>query len=90
MILVSLPDTARQSFQKPAEELRAVLEQRIRAFDSRDDEDHGGASDSGTPELIPEEPHQPATDPRPNTIRRAVWVAAGIGLIMVTLFLVLR
>ena len=90
IILASLPDLARQRFQMPAAELRAVIERRIRAYDSPDDDGQVRASDPEETMPSADETHELDPDPRLSGARRAVWIVAGIALIVVSALLLLR
>jgi len=87
MILASLPDAARQRFQMPAAELRAVIEQRIRAYDGPDDDGQVRASDPEETQPSADEAHERDPDPGLNV---TVWIVAGIGLVVVSALLLLR
>jgi len=74
----------------PADELRAGIEQRIRAYDSPDDEGQVEASGPEETQPAPDEARELAPDPGVTVTRRAAWIAAAIALIVVSALLLLR
>jgi putative nucleotidyltransferase with HDIG domain len=89
-ILASLPDVARERCHMPADELRAAVEQRIRAYDGPDDDRQVEASGPEETQPAPDEPRELAPDRGVTVTRRAAWIAAAVALITVSAILLLR